>query len=73
MDNQQEGTVMAKITRMTPRVCDKLTRRNIAPARQREVATLAYKLWLARGFQNGSPQEDWLRAQREVGRQRLRA
>jgi hypothetical protein len=64
---------MAKVVRMTPRVCDKFATRNIAPAKQREVAALAYKLWLARGFQNGSPQEDWLRAQREVGRQRLRA
>jgi len=34
---------------------------------------VAFELWLARGFQNGSPQEDWLRAQREVTRQRLRA
>jgi len=65
---------MAKVTRMTPRVCDRLTPRNIAPAKQREIAALAFNLWLDRGFQNGSPQEDWLRAQREVGRQeRLRA
>jgi len=64
---------MAKVVRMTPKVCDRLTPRNIAPAQQREIAALAYRHWLARGFQNGSPQEDWLRAQREVGRQRLRA
>jgi|HubBroStandDraft_6_1064221.scaffolds.fasta_scaffold6400078_1 hypothetical protein len=63
---------MAKTTRMTPRVCDRLTPRNIAPAKQREVAALAYTLWLNRGFQNGSPQEDWLRAQRQV-RRRVRA
>jgi hypothetical protein len=64
---------MAKAVRMNPRVCEKLATRNAAPAKQREVAALAYKLWFARGFQNGSPQEDWLRAQRGVGRQRLRA
>jgi hypothetical protein len=64
---------MAKLMRMTPRVCDRFTPRHVAPAKQREIAALAYKLWLARGFQNGSPQEDWLRAQRDVGKQRLRA
>jgi len=64
---------MAKVVRITPRVCDRPTPQNIAPAEQREIAAVAFELWLARGFQNGSPQEDWLRAQREVTRQRLRA
>jgi hypothetical protein len=64
---------MAKVVRMPPRVCDRLAVQKIAAARQREITALAFKLWLARGFQNGSPQEDWLKAQREVGRQRLRA
>jgi hypothetical protein len=59
---------MANETRMTPRVCDRFAQRSIAPAKQREITALAYKLWLARGFQNGSPQEDWLRAQRAVYR-----
>jgi hypothetical protein len=31
-----------------------------------QVATRAFELWLARAFRNGSPQEDWLRAQREI-------
>ncbi|MGA3039967.1 MAG: DUF2934 domain-containing protein [Bryobacteraceae bacterium] len=64
---------MGKVTRITPRVCDKLAAREIAPAQQREIAALAYNLWLERGFQGGSPQEDWLRAQRVVRQQRLRA
>jgi hypothetical protein len=65
---------MDKVTRMTTiRVCDRFAPRNIAPAQQREIAALAYELWLARSFQNGSPQEDWLRAQRAVCQQRLRA
>jgi len=38
------------------------------PKTQRQIATRAFQLWLARGFRNGSPQEDWLRAQREVTR-----
>jgi len=33
---------------------------------QKRIALRAFELWLAREFQNGSPQEDWLRAQREV-------
>ena len=38
------------------------------PETQEQIATRAFQLWLARGFRNGSPQEDWLRAQREVKR-----
>lgn len=64
---------MAKVSSITRRVCDKFAARSLAPAQQREIAALAYKLWLARGFQNGSPQEDWLRAQRAVTEQRRRA
>jgi hypothetical protein len=29
------------------------------------IATLAYSYWEARGRQGGSPEEDWLRAERE--------
>jgi hypothetical protein len=65
---------MTKVTRIsTTRVCDRFAPRNIAPAKRREIAALAYKLWLARGFRNGSPQEDWLRALRAVCQQRLSA
>jgi hypothetical protein len=31
-----------------------------------EVAVLAYSYWESRGFQGGSPEEDWLRAEREL-------
>jgi len=33
-----------------------------------EVAALAYRLWLERGCPEGSPQEDWFMAEREVRR-----
>jgi hypothetical protein len=33
---------------------------------QDEVARLAYSYWLARGCPEGSPEEDWLRAEQEV-------
>jgi len=29
------------------------------------IARLAYSYWEARGFQGGSPEEDWLRAEQE--------
>jgi len=32
----------------------------------REIAKLAYGYWLARCFRNGSPQEDFLRAYRQI-------
>jgi|SRR5215831_1256828 len=31
-----------------------------------EIAALAYSYWVARGQQGGSPEEDWLRAEREL-------
>ncbi|HLK67774.1 MAG TPA: DUF2934 domain-containing protein [Bryobacteraceae bacterium] len=31
-----------------------------------QIADLAYSYWDARGRQGGSPQEDWLRAEREL-------
>ena len=33
---------------------------------QKEVAELAYEFWRARRFRNGSPEEDLLRADREL-------
>ena len=40
--------------------------------RQKEVADLAYEFWRARRFRNGSPEEDLLRADREL-RKRVEA
>ena len=31
-----------------------------------EIARLAYSYWEARGYQGGSPWEDWLRAERAL-------
>jgi hypothetical protein len=31
-----------------------------------DIALLAYSYWEARGFTGGSPEEDWLRAEREL-------
>ena len=31
------------------------------------IAKLAYSYWEARGCQGGSPEEDWLRAEQELG------
>jgi Protein of unknown function (DUF2934) len=36
--------------------------------RHRRVAALAFEFWLARGFRDGSPETDWLRADQEVRR-----
>ena len=36
------------------------------PVDQESVARLAYALWEARGGVGGSPEEDWLRAEREL-------
>jgi len=31
-----------------------------------DIAALAYSYWEARGFQGGSPEEDWFRAEQEL-------
>jgi len=36
-----------------------------APAAE-QIAHLAYFYWEARGYQGGSPEEDWLRAEQEL-------
>jgi hypothetical protein len=33
-----------------------------------DIARLAYSFWEARGYQGGSPEEDWLRAEQELNR-----
>jgi hypothetical protein len=30
------------------------------------IARLAYSFWEARGYQGGSPEEDWLRAEQQL-------
>jgi hypothetical protein len=33
---------------------------------QEEIATLAYSYWVMRGYEDGCPEEDWLRAEQEL-------
>jgi len=40
---------------------------------QEEIARLAHSYWEARGCQGGSPEDDWLRAQRELKAMRAAA
>jgi Protein of unknown function (DUF2934) len=61
---------MSKVTEMSTKICERFARRAPKPERQLEIAELAYQFWLARAFRDGSPQEDWLRAQRKVCRRR---
>jgi hypothetical protein len=35
--------------------------------RVRKIAVLAYQFWLERGCPHGTPEEDWFRAEREIG------
>lgn len=42
----------------------------IEPLNQQEIAVLAYQLWRERGCPNGSPEDDWFRAERQLQAQR---
>ena len=37
-----------------------------AVAHQKEIAQVAYRIWLERADRPGSPEEDWLKAEAEV-------
>jgi len=36
------------------------------PVSQEDIARLAYSFWEARGYQGGSPEEDWRRAEEQL-------
>jgi hypothetical protein len=40
----------------------------ISVSEYEQVALLAYSLWAERGYQGGSPEDDWFRAEQEVRR-----
>ncbi len=52
------ATQSAKMTSTLPRLSES--------EKQQKIAALAYEIWLARAFRSGSPEEDWLRAERQV-------
>ena len=50
-------------TLSTPEV---VSRESVIELTNSAVADLAYSYWEARGYQGGSPEEDWLRAEQEL-------
>jgi hypothetical protein len=38
------------------------------PAGEQKIAALAYHFWLTRGCPEGTPEEDWFRAEQEIAR-----
>lgn len=45
--------------------CDEFAHLNLTPQEQREIADLAFSIWLDRAFRHGSPREDWIEALRQ--------
>jgi hypothetical protein len=59
----------AKPTEMavgTPVAAQEVTAEVYRAVTREDVALLAYSYWEARNFQSGSPEGDWLRAEREL-------
>ena len=51
----------------TPGISSPAPAQTADPVINREaIALLAYSYWEARGFTGGSPEEDWIRAEREL-------
>ena len=48
------------------------TEEDLSVPTQDEIAERAYSYWEARGFQEGSQVDDWLRAEEELKRERAR-
>ncbi len=59
---------MAQATKAAP-VPGGLTESPESHVSQEEIAMLAHNLWQARGCPEGSPEEDWYRAEEELKRQ----
>jgi hypothetical protein len=58
---QQEPDVTVK---------DDIRRSAVSNPSHNDIAALAYSYWLERGQPDGSPEEDWLRAERELAASR---
>ena len=43
------------------------------PGREEKIAELAHQLWMERGCPDGSPEEDWLEAERRITAQMIDA
>ena len=58
-------------TQRSPRATPRVSATAPAPAfdavaHQKEIAQVAYRIWLERADRPGSPEEDWLKAEAEV-------
>ncbi len=64
--NPAEPKAQRSPRRATPRVPAAPVPSFDAVAHQKEIAQVAYRIWLERADRPGSPEEDWLKAEAEV-------
>jgi hypothetical protein len=57
---------MEKRQKPTTRVTESALEETSESERQEEIAALAYQLWQARNCPEGTPEEDWFVAEREI-------
>jgi hypothetical protein len=70
MLEQCESTALEEAMQQSPvdGMAEHISESYEAPGDASDVAALAYRLWQERGCPEGSPQEDWFLAERELKR-----
>lgn len=67
MAKQQHMTILSGAR--AARAIGSLAESTASAPKHEQIARLAYSYWQDRGFSEGSPEQDWHRAEAELGRQ----
>jgi hypothetical protein len=67
MAKQQQTTILSGAR--AARAIDPLAKSTASASKHEQIARLAYSYWQNRGCSEGSPEQDWQRAEAELGKE----